>query len=118
MELRSMQVSSWLRSLCTHLGRKPIRRPQRRPIRHVLAVEHLEDRTVPATFVVTNVNNPGAGSLRQAILDANSSSGADTITFNIPGSGVHTIAPTSALPNITEAVTIDGYTQPGASANT
>ena len=34
------------------------------------------------------------------------------------GSGVHTIAPTSALPAITGPVTIDGYTQPGSSANT
>ncbi len=36
------------------------------------------------SFVVTNTNNSGGGSLRQAILDANSLSGADTITFNIP----------------------------------
>lgn len=31
---------------------------------------------------------------------------------------MHTIAPTSALPDVTEAVTIDGYSQPGSSANT
>src|SRR5215210_5894632 len=43
---------------------------------------------------------------------------ADAINFNIPGTGVKTIAPGSALPTITEAVTIDGYTQAGASANT
>src|SRR5712691_9627068 len=70
------------------------------------------------TFVVTNTNNSGAGSLRQAILDANSLAGTDTISFNITGGGVHTINLTSALPTITEAVVIDGYTQPGASANT
>ena len=34
--------------------------------------------------------------------------------FNITGSGVHTIAPADALPTITDAVTIDGYTQPGS----
>jgi hypothetical protein len=37
----------------------------------------------------------------------------DTITFNIPGAGV-TITPLSSLPTITEAVTINGYPQPGA----
>jgi CSLREA domain-containing protein len=50
--------------------------------------------------------------LRAAIQQANSTSGADQIHFSIPGSGVHTITPTSAdLPAITEQVTIDGYTQ-------
>ena len=40
--------------------------------------------TGPTTFVVTNTNNSGAGSLRQAILDANANTGTDTIVFNIP----------------------------------
>ena len=61
---------------------------------------------------------PGPGSLRQAITDANAAGGADTIEFNIVGSGVHTIVPASALPQITGPTTIDGYTQPGAVANT
>jgi len=71
-----------------------------------------------ATFTVTNTNDSGAGSLRQAILDANASAGLDTITFNIPGTGPHTIQPLSSLPTITDPVIIDGYTQPGASPNT
>ena len=71
-----------------------------------------------ATFNVTNTSDSGAGSLRQAILDANAAGGADTIAFNITGSGVHTIAPVTALPAITSPVTINGYSQPGASANT
>ncbi len=71
-----------------------------------------------ATFTVVNTNDSGAGSLRQAILDANASSGLDTIAFDIAGAGVHTIAPTSGLPTITDPVVIDGYTQPGASPNT
>ena len=70
-----------------------------------------------ATFTVTNTNDSGAGSLRQAMTDANGNAGDDTIAFNVPGSGVHTIAPASALPDITEAVTIDGYTQPGSAPN-
>lgn len=71
-----------------------------------------------ATFTVINTDDSGAGSLRQAILDANANLGQDTITFNIPGPGVHTIIPTTALPDVTDSVVIDGYTQPGASANT
>jgi hypothetical protein len=69
-------------------------------------------------FTVTNTDDSGPGSLRQAILDANANAGADTISFNIPGSGVQTITPTSALPAITDPVVIDGYTQPGSSPNT
>ncbi len=73
-----------------------------------------------ATFTVTNTNDSGPGSLRQAILDANASPGADTIAFNIPGQGVHTISLLSALPALTDdaGATIDGYTQPGSSPNT
>ncbi len=56
--------------------------------------------------------------LRAAIEQANSTQGADTIKFAIPGTGVKTIAPASELPLIAEALTIDGYTQPGASPNT
>src|ERR1700745_497126 len=71
-----------------------------------------------ATFTVTNTNDSGAGSLRQAIINANNTAGADTITFNISGAGVHTITPLTVLPMITGTVTIDGYSQPGASQNT
>jgi hypothetical protein len=81
-------------------------------------VEMLECRAVPAVFTVTNGNDSGAGSLRQAILDANTAPGQDTIAFNIPGPGLHAIIPTSILPVVSDAVTIDGYTQPGSSPNT
>jgi IPT/TIG domain/S-layer homology domain len=70
------------------------------------------------TYTVTSTNDAGAGSLRQAILDANANPGADTVAFNIAGSGVHTITPATALPTITDALTIDGYAQAGSSANT
>jgi hypothetical protein len=90
---------------------------------HLLAISTVLSLMIPAavlatTFTVTNTDDSGAGSLRQAILDANANMGADTIVFDIPGPGVHTITPASALPIITDAVTIDGYTQPGASPNT
>jgi Calx-beta domain len=67
------------------------------------------------TFTVTNTNDSGAGSLRQAITNANAAAGADMIVFNIPGAGAHTIAPSQPLPTITDPVTIDGTTQPGFS---
>jgi len=68
----------------------------------------------PQTFTVTNTNDSGAGSLRQAIIDANANAGfADTIEFNIPGSGTQVITPSSALDQITDEVYIDGTTQAG-----
>jgi hypothetical protein len=62
------------------------------------------------TFTVTNANSVGAGSLWQAIADANASPGVDVINFNI-GSGPQTII-SFGLPTITEPVIIDGTTQP------
>jgi VCBS repeat protein/S-layer family protein/all-beta uncharacterized protein len=71
-----------------------------------------------SAFIVINTNDSGVGSLRQAITSANNNPGADTINFNIAGAGPHTITPLTELPNITDTVTIDGYSQPGASVNT
>ncbi|WP_419195274.1 DUF4347 domain-containing protein, partial [Novipirellula herctigrandis] len=70
-----------------------------------------------ATFVVTTTADSGAGSLRQAIIDANASTGADIITFSIAGTGVHIITPIGALPTITERVTIDATTDDSFAAN-
>ena len=62
-----------------------------------------------ASFVVSNLNDSGAGSLRQAIEDANATAGADTITFSVSG----TIVLASTLPAINNAagLTIDGAGQ-------
>ncbi|MBI3950291.1 MAG: hypothetical protein HY314_07545, partial [Acidobacteria bacterium] len=68
-----------------------------------------------ATFTVTNTNDSGPGSLRQAILDANRNRDPDMIVFNIPGGSVQTIRLRSPLPTITDPVTIDATTQPGFS---
>jgi hypothetical protein len=57
----------------------------------------------------------GSCTLRSSIEAANAQVGADVIEFDISGAGVHTITPASNLPNITQALTIDGSTQPGAS---
>ncbi|MFN2509424.1 MAG: hypothetical protein ABR589_11705, partial [Chthoniobacterales bacterium] len=66
-----------------------------------------------AALTVTNTNDTGNGSLRQAITDANATAALDTITFDIPGAGVHTINLLSALPTVTAPVFLAGTTQPG-----
>jgi len=88
-------------------------------------------------FVVTNTNDSGPGSLREAIDGSTQTQAATSITFKIPttdpnrdpNTGVFTITPIGTLNgynNVTNAepllggpaVTLDGYTQPGASPNT
>jgi hypothetical protein len=84
-----------------------------------LSAEQLEDRVTPATFAVTNTNDDAnPGSLRWAIGQANAAAGTDDIVFAIPGPAAHTIAIGSALPRLTGDVTVDGYTEPGATPNT
>jgi hypothetical protein len=57
-----------------------------------------------ATFNVTTLADSGEGSLREAILDANAAPGADVIRFIVPG----TLVLESALPSITDDLTLDG----------
>ena len=71
-----------------------------------------------ATFTVTNTDDTGPGSLRQAILDANAAPGLDTIAFNIPGRVSTRSARRRCCRSITSPVLLDGYSQPGASPNT
>jgi hypothetical protein len=67
-------------------------------------------------FLVTTTAGGGPGSLRQAILDSNAATGGtNTIDFAVPGQGIHTIAPASPLPPITNPVLLDGTSQPGYS---
>ena len=65
------------------------------------------------TFTVINTADSGAGSLRQAIADANANAGLDTIAFDIPGGGVQTIDVSGSFGTISSPVIIDGATQPG-----
>ncbi|MGB5539518.1 MAG: DUF2341 domain-containing protein [Gammaproteobacteria bacterium] len=62
-----------------------------------------------ATYTVTTLADSGAGSLRQAITDANASGGADTIEFTVTGS----ITLVTGLPAISQPVNIDATTAPG-----
>ncbi len=62
-----------------------------------------------STFTVTSTADDGSkGTLRWAITQSNQATSPSTIDFNIPGAYLHTISPQSALPTITEPVTIDG----------
>jgi trimeric autotransporter adhesin len=70
------------------------------------------------TINVVNTNDSGVGSLRQALTDANATAGFTRIHFNIPGACPRVINVQTQLPTITQALKIDGYTQPGASRNT
>lgn len=66
-------------------------------------------------FVVTNADDHGPGSFREAIINANANtmSGTDKIVFNIPGPGVKVISLLTPLPEITDPLIIDATTQPG-----
>jgi predicted outer membrane repeat protein len=66
-----------------------------------------------ATFTVTNLNDAGAGSLRQAIADANGAAGADTVAFQAGLTG--TITLTTGQLDILDSVDVQG---PGAAALT
>jgi hypothetical protein len=69
-------------------------------------------------LTVTSANDSGAGTLRAALASANAAPGAQRIEFDIPGVCPRLIALESPLPDITDSVEIDGYSQPGAQANT
>lgn len=71
--------------------------------------------TAPTTYTVTNTNDAGAGSLRQAITDANLNCGHDLIKFDLGAGGPFTINLATQLPALTDnsGVTIDGWDNSG-----
>lgn len=82
-----------------------------------LTAFHSRAASLASTFNVTNINDSGPGSLRQAILDANGMPGHDTIVFDMSSSTeTQVIAVQTVLPPITDSVTIDGTSQPGYSS--
>jgi hypothetical protein len=117
-----------LRNPGSHRNRTQSRTRRRTPLRRApgrLLVEHLEDRTVPSTFVVNTIADTvdfdltdglaldaaGNTSLRAAVMQANHDLGADVITFAPQVQGTITLDRALGQLNITDALTIDG---PGA----
>ena len=86
-----------------------------RSARGPLTLEQLEGRQVLAafvaseTFVVNTLADSGPGSLREAIIAANTHKGADAIDFSVAG----TISLKSALPTVTDSLQLDGSSAPG-----
>jgi hypothetical protein len=92
-------IRSWLQGASKSALRDRRPKPTCRP-----GLEVLEDRAVPAT--VTNLNDAGPGSLRQAIIDANADPSGDTIVFQPGLRG--TILLTSGQLIVTGSVAITG----------
>jgi hypothetical protein len=131
------RLPRWLRQIFNPSRQE--RRQEQRCFRP--CIEALEDRQLLAVFLVTsNLNGSvggvletgptgafggggigtgfpsgvaGDGTLRAAILAANATPGPNTIEFDLEPGGPATIALTSPLPTLTNAVTIDGTSQPG-----
>ena len=69
-------MTRWLRQLFRSAPAVPVVRAHRTR----LGLQRLEERDTPVTFTVTNVLDDGStGSLRWAVGQANSTSGADTV---------------------------------------
>src|SRR5438309_9367715 len=85
---------------------RPCQAPAGRRRSFVPTLDILEDRTVPRTFMVANLNDSGAGSLRQAVVDANAHAGAEQIAFATGLRGTISL-PTDHL-GLTDRVTVTG----------
>lgn len=82
-------------------------------IRRALVVDDTGDES--DAFPGDSVCDTGLGTctLRAAIEESNATLGIfEAIAFDIPGPGPHGIAPTTALPDVTDPVWIDGATEP------
>src|SRR5258708_30360694 len=80
----------------------------------VILASGLNNARASAVFTVTNTADSGLGSLRQAILDANATAGANTINFDPSVTGTITLM-TGQLPDITNNLVVTG---PGAASLT
>lgn len=74
------------------------------------------DVSTASVLMVTNTNASGSGSLAAAIEQSNNLPGLQVIRFNIPGGCPRLITQVSGqpLPEITDSVRIEGYSQPGS----
>ena len=79
------------------------RRKRRRSI-----LEHLEDRRVLATYMVTSLADSGAGSLRGALQSANATGASDAIVFDEGLTGTINLGVANGALQITSPVSIQG----------
>ncbi len=108
---RNIGASSARRSNLSHRNRGERRR---RLAMTPDLFRRLEERCLLSVYTVTDPSDDGSsGTLRSIINQVNGDSTPDTIDFNLPGSAPYVIQLTSALPEITNSVLIDGTSQPG-----
>jgi hypothetical protein len=94
------------------------KKASRKGVSRRLELLGLEERVVPATFTVVNNSDSGAGSLRQAIIDANATAANDIIDFNFAtSSSPYTITLTTALDSIADASAAGTLTITGLGAS-
>lgn len=105
-----MYMKFWLPQLRQRF-RQSSKMRGRRNAKHAspAAIQILEDRALLATFTVSNLNDSGAGSLRQAITDANNEVGADEISFT--GDGAEGTITLASQLRVSDSLTVNG---PGA----
>ncbi len=131
MDLRDVQGSAAYPNLSEMNGatmKRESRRSDRARARNLkrcvlLDFDRLEIRQLlSTTYTVVNTNSSGSGSLYDAItqldMDVTTPSSPNVIQFDIPGGGAQTITLSQQLPDITQPTDVQGYTQPGSSANT
>ncbi len=71
----------------------------------------------PFVLTVTSSASSGTGTLRDILNQANANPGLNLVQFDIPGGCPRFITLAEPLPDITESVIINGYSQSGASFN-
>ncbi len=99
--LAKWNLATWFRD---HSGTNPICRSKKEAIPFKPELLCLEERVTPTTYTVTSFGNSGAGTLRDAITQANGTKADDSIVFAI-GDSVRTINLTSTLPSIVSTAT-------------
>lgn len=72
------------------------------------------DQSSATMLVVSNTNNSGVGSLRNAIDKSNTLPDTQIIRFDIPGACPQIVSVSSSLPDVSDSVRIEGYSQPGS----
>jgi hypothetical protein len=77
------------------------------------AYESPFDNSTVLTVTSSGDDANTSGTLRWAITNANMFGGAHTVAFNLPSCPT-VISLATPLPNVLSAITVDGYTQPGA----